>query len=121
MEQLRKVSKTEKIIFSDYRNCNLCTTDSGCCPADRHVDARQPLPRSGVTDRLNDTAQNALCNIVTIMLGVSVGATANGATFLKVQTLAIVGLGLVAFAFSTAGGVLLGKLMFYITKGKVNP
>ena len=60
---------------------------------------------SGVVDRLSDTAQNALCNIVTIMIGLSVGATANGEAFIQVQTLAIVVLGLVAFSFSTVGGV----------------
>ena len=76
---------------------------------------------SGVTDRLSDTAQNALSNIVTIMIGTTVGATANGEQFLQVQTLAIVGLGLTAFAFSTAGGVMLGKLMYLITGGKINP
>ena len=76
---------------------------------------------SGVVDRLSDTAQNALCNIVTIMIGLSVGATANGEAFIQVQTIAIVVLGLVAFAFSTAGGVLLGKLLCVITHGKINP
>ena len=121
MEQLRKVSKTEKIIFPIIVTviCVLLIPD--VAPLIGMLMLGNLFRESGVTDRLNDTAQNALCNIVTIMLGVSVGATANGATFLKVQTLAIVGLGLVAFAFSTAGGVLLGKLMFYITKGKVNP
>lgn len=121
MDQLRKVSKTEKVIFPIIVTviCVLLIPD--VAPLIGMLMLGNLFRESGVTDRLNDTAQNALCNIVTIMLGVSVGATANGATFLKVQTLAIVGLGLVAFAFSTAGGVLLGKLMFYITKGKVNP
>ena len=72
-------------------------------------------------ERLTDTASNALCNIVTIMLGVSVGATANGELFLRVQTLAIVGLGLMAFAFATFGGILLGKVLYILTGGKVNP
>ena len=76
---------------------------------------------SGVTERLSDTAQNALINIVTIMLGVTVGATANGENFIQIKTLAIVGIGLLAFSFSTAGGVLFGKIMYYVTKGKVNP
>ena len=76
---------------------------------------------SGVVERLSDTAQNALCNIVTIMLGTTVGATADGMVFLRVQTLAIVALGLTAFCFSTAGGVLLGKLLYYLTGGKINP
>ena len=121
MEQLRKVSKTEKIIFPIVVTviCVLLIPD--VAPLIGMLMLGNLFRESGVTDRLNDTAQNALCNIVTIMLGVSVGATANGETFLKVQTLAIVGLGLVAFAFSTAGGVLLGKLMYFVTKGKVNP
>ena len=74
-----------------------------------------------MVERLSDTAQNALCNIVTIMLGTTVGATADGMVFLRVQTLAIVALGLTAFCFSTAGGVLLGKLLYYLTGGKINP
>ena len=121
MEQLRKVSKTEKIIFPIVVTviCVLLIPD--VAPLIGMLMLGNLFRESGVTDRLNDTAQNALCNIVTIMLGVSVGATANGETFLKVQTLAIVGLGLVAFAFSTVGGVLLGKLMYFVTKGKVNP
>ena len=75
----------------------------------------------GVTDRLSDTAQNALMNSVTILLGVCVGATANGVDFLKFETLKIVALGLTAFVFSTAGGVLIGKVLYIITKGKINP
>ncbi len=79
------------------------------------------LKECGVTDRLSDTAQNALMNIVTLFLGISVGATATAANFLKLETLMIVALGLVAFCCSTAGGVLFGKLMFKISKGKINP
>ena len=75
----------------------------------------------GVTERLSDTAQNSLCNIVTIMLGVTVGATADGTEFLKWSTIKIVILGLVAFSFSTVGGLLLGKLLYLITRGKINP
>ena len=75
----------------------------------------------GVVDRLSDTAQNALMNIVTIMLGLTVGATANGKTFLAPQTLMIVVLGLLAFCFSTVGGLLLGKVLYLVTGGKVNP
>ena len=75
----------------------------------------------GVVDRLSDVAQNALNNIIVILLGVTVGATANGQSFLQVKTLLIVALGLVAFAFSTVGGVLLGKLLYLITGGKINP
>ena len=79
------------------------------------------LRESGVTERLSDTAQNALCNIVTIMLGTTVGATANGEIFLRVQTIAIVCMGLLAFAFATIGGVLLGKVLCAVTGGKINP
>ena len=75
----------------------------------------------GVTERLSDTAQNSLCNIVTIMLGTTVGATAEGKTFLATKTILVIVIGLVAFAFSTAGGVLFGKLMNLVTHGKVNP
>ena len=75
----------------------------------------------GVTERLSDTAQNALPNIVTIMLGLTVGATADGTEFLKARTILIIVLGLTAFCFSTAGGVLLGKLLYVITGGKINP
>ena len=76
---------------------------------------------AGCVERLSDTAQNALCNIVTIMLGTTVGATADGLVFLRPQTLGIIALGLTAFCFSTAGGVLLGKLLCKITGGKINP
>jgi oxaloacetate decarboxylase beta subunit len=72
-------------------------------------------------ERLSDTAQNALINIVTIFLGVTVGATASGENFLRPQTLMIIGLGLMAFMFSTIGGLLLGKFMYWVTKGKINP
>ena len=76
---------------------------------------------SGVTERLSDTAQNAMCNTVTIFLGTTVGATAVGATFLNIKTIYIIGLGLLAFIFSTIGGLLLGQLMCIISKGKINP
>ena len=75
----------------------------------------------GVTDRLSKTAQNELVNIVTIFLGVSVGATATGATFLNLRTLAILAMGIVAFSFGTAGGVLLAKFMNLFLKEKINP
>ena len=76
---------------------------------------------SGVVERLSKTAQNELMNIITIFLGVTVGATANANTFLQPRTIAIIVLGLLAFAIGTAGGVLFGKLMYVFTKGKVNP
>ena len=79
------------------------------------------LKESGVCDRLAKTAQNELMNIVTIFLGVTVGATATADSFLSGQTLGIVVLGLIAFCFSTISGLLLGDLMYVLTKGKVNP
>ena len=79
------------------------------------------MRESGVVDRICKTAQNELMNIVTIFLGLTVGATTNASTFLNWTTLGIVAMGLVAFAMGTAGGVLLGKLMYILTKGKVNP
>lgn len=75
----------------------------------------------GVTDRLSDTVQNALMNIVTILLSTAVGATTVADRFLNVQTLLIIGLGLVAFSISTLGGLIGGKIMCKLTKGKVNP
>ena len=75
----------------------------------------------GVTERLSDTAQNALMNIITIFLGISVGATMAGSQFLKLQTIYIIVLGLTAFALSTTGGLLVGKLMYKVTGGKINP
>ena len=74
-----------------------------------------------MVERISKTAQNELMNIITILLGVTVGATANAATFLQPKTLLIIVLGLLAFCFGTAGGVLFGKLMYVLTKGKVNP
>lgn len=79
------------------------------------------LRESLVTDRLSKTAQNELINIITIFLGVTVGATATAERFLSPDTLKIIALGLLAFAFGTTGGVLLGKLMYKLTGGKVNP
>ena len=75
----------------------------------------------GVTERLSDTAQNALINIVTIPLGLSVGFKATGEAFLSLGTIKIIALGLLAFMLSTCGGLLLGDLMYFLTKGKVNP
>ena len=79
------------------------------------------LRETGVTERLSDTAQNAMMNIVTIFLSVSVGATTVADRFLTVETLMIVALGLVAFAFSTFGGLLVGKIMYKLSGGKINP
>ncbi len=121
MEQLRVVTKTEKIVFP-IAVATICVLMlPSVAPLIGLLMLGNLFRESGVVDRLSDTAQNALINIITILLGVSVGATADGIQFLRVQTLAIVGLGLMAFVFSTAGGVLLGKLMYVLTGGKVNP
>ena len=121
MEQLRPVSKTEKILFPIVVTIvvGLIIPDAvslfGC------VMLGNLMKESGVCDRLAKTAQNELMNIITIFLGVTVGATATASSFLSGQTLFIIALGLIAFAFSTAGGLLLGNIMCWLTKGKVNP
>ena len=121
MGQLREVSKAEKIMFpiivTVFTVLILPSVASllGC------LMFGNLLKETGVTERLSDTAQNALMNIVTLFLGVSVGATAVGSTFLQLKTLYIIALGLFAFAFSTIGGLLLGRLMCKLTHGKINP
>lgn len=121
MTQLRKVSRAEKIIFPIAVTviCALIIPDAA--PLIGMLMLGNLFRECGVTDRLSDTAQNAMCNIVTIMLGVTVGATAEGKTFLAPKTILVIVIGLIAFAFSTAGGVLFAKLMNVITKGKINP
>lgn len=121
MDQLRTVSKAEKIIFPIVVTVICVVIIPSTAPLIGMLMLGNLFKESGVTERLSDTAQNALCNIVTIMLGVTVGATAEGKTFLDVKTLLVIAIGLIAFAFSTAGGVLFGKLMNVITRGKVNP
>lgn len=121
MKQLRPVNKLEKIIFPIFVTAFCSLLLPSAAPLIGMLMLGNLFRESGVVDRLSDTAQNALCNIVTMLLGVSVGATADGTVFLRVQTLAIIAMGLVAFSFSTAGGVLLGKLMCLVTRGKINP
>ncbi len=121
MNQLRTVSKAEKIIFPIVVTALCALLIPSTAPLIGMLMLGNLFKESGLTDRLSDTAQNALCNIITIMLGVTVGATANGKTFLDVKTLLVIAIGLIAFCFSTAGGVLFAKLMNVITKGKVNP
>ncbi|MCI8496708.1 MAG: sodium ion-translocating decarboxylase subunit beta [Clostridiales bacterium] len=121
MKQLRTVSKTEKVIFPVLVTIVVSLILPSAAPLVGMLMLGNIFRESGVVDRINKTAQNELINIVTIFLGTTVGATANGQTFLTAQTLGIIGLGLVAFAIGTASGVLFGKLMYIATKGKVNP
>ena len=121
MKQLRKVSKVEKIIFPIVVLVICALLLPSAAPLIGMLMLGNLFRECGVTERLSDTAQNALPNIVTIMLGLTVGATADGTEFLKARTILIIVLGLTAFCFSTAGGVLLGKLLYVITGGKINP
>ncbi|MBE6802814.1 MAG: sodium ion-translocating decarboxylase subunit beta [Ruminococcaceae bacterium] len=121
MKQLRKVSKTEKIIFPVAVLIVCAFLLPSVAPLLGMLMLGNLFRECGVVERLSDTAQNALMNIVTILLGVSVGATANGQDFLQLKTLLIIGLGLAAFCLSTVGGVLLGKFLYVVTKGKINP
>ena len=121
MEQLRTVSKTEKIIFPVLVAILVSLLLPDAASLVGMLMLGNLFKECGVVDRLAKTAQNELMNIVVIFLGLTVGATTTGTTFLNVGTLKIVGMGMAAFAFGTAGGVLLGKLMYVITKGKINP
>ena len=121
MKQLRTVSKTEKIIFPIIVLVICALLIPSCASLIGMLMLGNLFKECGVTDRLSDTAQNALTNIVTILLGLTVGATASGEAFLSPDTILIIVLGLIAFACSTAGGVLFGKLLYLITGGKINP
>lgn len=121
MEQLRPVSKTEKIIFPIVVTIVVALVIPDAVSLVGCLMLGNLLKESGVCDRLAKTAQNELMNIITIFLGVTVGATATAEAFLTPATLGIVALGLIAFIFSTIGGLLLGNLMYVLTKGKVNP
>ena len=121
MKQLRVVSKTEKIIFPIMVTIVVAMVLPSAAPLVGMLMLGNLFRESGVVDRLSDTAQNALMNIIVIFLGISVGATTNGKTFLTFDSLKVVALGLAAFCVGTAGGVLFGKLMYLITGGKVNP
>lgn len=121
MTQLRTVSKTEKILFPIMVTVIVVLLLPSAAPLVGMLMLGNLMRESGVVDRISKTAQNELMNIVTICLGITVGATANAAQFLQVKTLLIICLGLIAFSFGTAGGVLLGKVMYWITGGKVNP
>ena len=121
MEQLRPVSKTEKILFPIFVTLVVSLMVPMAAPLLGMLMLGNLLRESGVCQRLSNTAQNELMNIVTIFLGISVGSTASADTFLNMQTLGIIVLGLISFACGTACGVLFGKIMYKATGGKVNP
>jgi len=121
MKQLRKVSKMEKVCFPIIVTILCVLLLPSVAPLIGLLMLGNLFREAGVVERLSETVQNALINIVTIFLGVTVGATAVADNFLRPETLKIVALGLLAFTFSTVGGLLLGKFMCWVTKGKVNP
>ena len=121
MEQAREVSKTEKIIFPIIVATFVILLIPSTAPLIGCLMFGNLLKETGVTERLSDTAQNSLMNIVTLFLGISVGATTVASRFLTTKTLLIVVLGVVAFSFSTIGGLLVGKLMYKLSGGKINP
>lgn len=121
MEQLRPVSKKEKIIFPVLVTVVVGLIVPDAVPLVGMLMLGNLFKETGVVDRLNKTAQNELMNIITIFLGVTVGATATAENFLTWNTIKIVGLGLIAFSISTAGGLLLGKIMYKFSGGKINP
>ncbi len=121
MPPLRKVSKVEKIIFPIMVTIVVDMIVPSATPLVGALMLGNLFRESGVTERLSKTVQNELMNIVTIFLGVTVGATATAATFLNFQTMAIIAMGIVAFGCGTAGGVLLAKFMNLFLKNKINP
>ena len=121
MKQLRPVSKTERIVFPIVVTIAVALLVPSAAALVGMLMLGNLIKECGVTDRLSKTAQNELCNIVTIFLGVSVGATATANSFLQLETLGILAMGIVAFIIGTCGGLLLAKLMNLITGGKINP
>ena len=121
MEQLRPVSKTEKVIFPILVTIIVCLFLPSAAPLIGMLMLGNLFRESGVTERLSETAQNALINIVTIFLGLTVGATASAEAFLNMKTIGIFVLGVCAFSMGTAGGLILGKIMHRLSGGKVNP
>lgn len=121
MNQLRPVSKLEKIIFPILTTLIVSLIVPPAATLIGMLMLGNLFKESGAVSRLTDTAQNAMMNMITIFLGTTVGATASAEAFLNVKTLAILGLGIVAFAFGTAGGVLLAKLMNKFSKEPINP
>ena len=121
MQNLRSVSKLEKVLFPIVVTGIVCLIIPAAAPLVGFLMLGNLFNVSGVTDRLSKTSQNELINIITICLGVSVGATANAENFLKPQTIYIIVLGLCAFIISTCGGLITGKIMCKLTGGKINP
>lgn len=121
MKPLRQVSKTEKIIFPIMVAIFVALLVPSAAPLIACLMLGNLFKECGAVERLSKTVQNELINIVTIFLGVSVGATATGRTFLSLQTIAIMAMGIVAFGFGTAGGVVLAKIMNLFLKEKINP
>lgn len=121
MKQLRSVSKTEKIVFPIVVTVIVSLLLPDAAALIGSLMLGNLMRESGVVERLSKTVQNELMNIVTIFLGLTVGATATAATFLNVKTLMILGMGIVAFSFGSAGGVLLAKFMNLFSKDKINP
>ncbi|MGL6015734.1 MAG: sodium ion-translocating decarboxylase subunit beta, partial [Selenomonadaceae bacterium] len=121
MDQLRPVSKFERLAFPVVTTIVISLLLPPIAALMGMLMLGNLFRESGVTERLSDTAQNALINIVTIFLALGTGLTMSAQNFLNLQTLEIIGLGLLAFAGGTAAGVLLGKVMYYTSGGKVNP
>ena len=121
MSALRQVSKTEKILFPLIVTFVIGLILPDAVPLVGCLMLGNLLNVCGVTDRLSKTAQNELMNIVTIFLGISVGATASAANFLRLETIFIICLGLVAFSISTCGGLITAKIMNWLSGGKINP
>lgn len=121
MSQLREVSKVERVVFPIIVTIVVSLLIPDATPLVGMLMLGNLFRESGVVERLTKTASGDMINVITILLGVSVGATATGSTFLKFETIKIIILGVIAFGFGTVGGVLCGKLMYIVTKGKVNP
>ena len=121
MGQLRSVSKAEKIIFPIFVTLVVSLIVPSAASLVGALMLGNLMRESGVVERLSKTVQNEMMNIITIMLGLTVGATADAANFLSFSTIKIIVLGLFAFCCGTAGGLLFGKLMCWLTKGKINP
>ena len=121
MKELRKVSKTEKVIFPFVVTIFVALLVPSAAPLVGCLMLGNLFKECGATERLNKTVQNEIMNIVTVFLGISVGATATASTFLSLDTIKIIVMGVVAFGMGTAGGVLLAKFMNLFLKNKINP